>query len=177
MDMEIIKTNWNTYKTILGRLGDENIDNMLESVGERLCLAPANNNNKQYGCYAGGIVGTSTKLAKAMQALNEFHGNPVDIKSVYKVGLLHDVGRLGTLTEDWLLPQDSDWHREKLGNMFKYNVELPMMTHLHRTMLLLNQFQIKLTEEEFYGLASLEDRIAKNKLGALLLHARDMLEE
>ena len=112
-----------------------------------------------------------------MQALNEFHGNPVDIKSVYKVGLLHDVGRLGTLTEDWLLPQDSDWHREKLGNMFKYNVELPMMTHLHRTMLLLNQFQIKLTEEEFYGLASLEDRIAKNKLGALLLHARDMLEE
>ena len=88
MDMENIENNWNTYKTILNRLSDENIDEMLDSIGERLCLAPANNNNKQYGCYAGGIVVTSTKLAKAMQALNEFHGNPANIKSVYKVGLL-----------------------------------------------------------------------------------------
>ena len=148
MKMEIIKKNWNTFKTILNRLDDENINGMLEQIGERICLAPANANNKQYGCYPGGIVVASTKLAKAMQALNEFHGTPVDIKSVYKVGLLHDIGRIGTLSDDWLLPQDSDWHREKLGNEFKVNMELPRMSHLHRTMLLLNQFQIKLTEEE-----------------------------
>lgn len=177
MDMEIIKKNWSTFKTILNRLEDENIDNLLEQLGQRLCLSPANPNNKQYGCYPGGIVVTSTKLAKAMQALNEFHGTPVDIKAVYKVGLLHDIGRIGTLSDDWLLPQDSDWHREKLGNEFKPNTELPMMSHLHRTMLLLNQFQIKLTEEEFTALVSLDERDAKNTLGALLLHARDMLED
>ena len=177
MKMEIIKKNWNTFKTILNRLDDENIDAMLEKIGERICLAPANPNNKQYGCYPGGIVVASTKLAKAMQALNEFHGTPVDIKSVYKVGLLHDIGRIGTLSDDWLLPQDSDWHREKLGNEFKVNTELPTMPHLHRTLLLLNQFQIKLSEEEFTALVSLDDRDAKNTLGALLLHARDMLED
>lgn len=177
MDTEIIKKNWTTYKTILNRLDDENIDNLLEGLGQRLCIAPANSNNKQYGCYAGGIVVTSTKLAKAMQALNEFHGTPVDIKSVYKVGLLHDIGRIGTMTDDWLLPQDSDWHREKLGNEFKVNFDLPKMTHLQRTMFLLNQFQVKLTEEEFFGLVSLDERESKNTLGALLLHARDMLEE
>jgi len=177
MKMEIIQKNWGTFKTILNRLGDEQIDNMLENLGQRLCLSPANPNNKQYGCYPGGIVVTSTKLAKAMQALNEFHGNPVDIKSVYKVGLLHDIGRIGTLSDDWLLPQDSDWHREKLGNEFKVNMDLPMMSHLHRTMLLLNQFQVALTEEEFTALVSLDERDAKNTLGALLLHARDMLED
>ena len=177
MKMEIIKKNWNTYKTILGRLEDTNIDNMLEEIGERICLAPANHNNKMYGCYPGGIVVTSTKLAKAMQALNEFHGSPVDIKSVYKVGLLHDIGRIGTLTQDWLLPQDSDWHREKLGNEFKINFDLPKMTHLQRTMFILSQFQVRVTEEEFAALVSLDERDAKNTLGALLLHARDMLEE
>ena len=177
MDMEIIKKNWGTYKTILNRLEDEQIDAMLEKIGQRLCLSPANPNDKQYGCYPGGIVVTSTKLAKAMQALNEFHGNPVDIKSVYKVGLLHDIGRIGTLSDDWLLPQDSDWHREKLGNLFKVNADLPNMSILHRTMLLLNQFQVTLTEEEFTALVSLDERDAKNTLGALLLHARDMLED
>ena len=177
MDMEIIKKNWATFKTILNRLDDENIDVMLDKLGQRLCVSPANHNNKMYGCYPGGIVVTSTKLAKAMQALNEFHGNPVDIKSVYKVGLLHDIGRIGTLSDDYLLPQDSDWHREKLGNEYKINTDRPKMSFLHRTMLLLNQFQIKLTEEEFTALVSLDERDAKNTLGALLLHARDMLEE
>ena len=177
MKMEIIKKNWATFKTILNRLDDDNINGMLDKIGERICLAPANPNNKRYGCYPGGIVVTSTKLAKAMQALNEFHGNPVDIKSVYKIGLLHDIGRIGTLSDDWLLPQDSDWHREKLGNEFKVNFDLPKMTHLQRTMFLLNQFQVKLTEEEFAALVSLDEREAKNTLGALLLHARDMLED
>ena len=109
------------FKTILSRLEDDNINGMLDHLGERLCLAPANSNNKQYGCYPGGIVATSIKLAKAMQSLNDFHGNPADIKSVYKIGLLHDIGRLGTVEDDWLLPQDSDWHREKLGNEYKMN--------------------------------------------------------
>ena len=177
MDMEIIKKNWATYKTILSRLEDENINNMLEEIGPRICVAPANSNNKQYGCYPGGIVVTSTKLAKSMQKLNEFHGDTVDIKSVYKIGLLHDIGRLGTIEADWLLAQDSDWHREKLGNMFKINFDLPKMTHLQRTLFLLNHFQVKLTEEEFFALVSLDERTAKNTLGALLLHARDMLEE
>jgi len=177
MDMEIIKKNWTTFKTILSRLEDKNINEMLEDQGQRICLAPANSNNKQYGCYPGGIVATSTKLAKAMQDLNNFHGTPVDIKSVYKVGLLHDIGRLGTIESDWLLPQDSDWHREKLGNEFKINFDLPKMSHLQRTMHFLNYFQIKLTEEEFIALVSLDEREGKNTLGSILLHARDMLEE
>ena len=112
-----------------------------------------------------------------MQALNEFHGKPVDIKSVYKVGLLHDIGRVGTITDDWLLPQDSDWHREKLGNEYKINFDLPQLTHLNRSLYLLNHFQVQLTQEEFFALVSLEERKSKNTLGALLLHARDMLED
>jgi len=175
--MEEIKKNWATYKAILARLEDDNINTLLEDLGQRLCLAPANSNNKQYGCYPGGIVATSIKLAKAMQALNTFHGDSVDIKSVYKIGLLHDIGRLGTIEADWLLPQDSDWHREKLGNEFKINFDLPKLSHLQRSLFLLNHFQVQLTEEEFFALVSLDERESKNTLGALLLHARDMLED
>ena len=121
MDIEIIEKNWNNYSQILGRLQDENIDRMIETLGDRLCIAPANGRNTDYGCYGGGLVHTSIMLARSMQALNEFHQNPCDVKSIYKIGFLHDIGRLGTLTQDWLITQDSDWHREKLGNEFKIN--------------------------------------------------------
>lgn len=170
-----IKRNWKIFSTILNRLEDTQIDNLLETLGQRLAVSPSNQTKGQYGSYAGGLVETSTKLGKAMQALNEFHGNPVDIKSVYKVGLLHDIGRLGTLTDDYFLQQDSDWHREKLGHMFKVNSEIKT-THLQRTLFILSQFQIVLSEEEFNALLGLDDKEAKNQLGAILLHARNMLE-
>ena len=34
MDTEIIKKNWNTFKTILNRLDDENINTMLDELGQ-----------------------------------------------------------------------------------------------------------------------------------------------
>lgn len=177
MDLQIVKKNWNTYQTILNRLEDENINNLLNTIGERICLAPANYQTDEWGAYPGGLVIVSIRLAKAMQALNEFHGNPCDIKSIYKIGLLHDLGRIGTLEDDWLLPQDSDWHKEKLGHVFKENKDLPNLSHLQKTMLLLNQFQIKLQEDEFLALLSLDDRISRNDLSSLLLHARNMLDD
>tara|TARA_B100001250_G_scaffold317462_1_gene279909 strand:- start:448 stop:1002 length:555 start_codon:yes stop_codon:yes gene_type:complete len=176
VDIEIIEKNWNTYKTILNRLEDENINHFLEELGDRICIAPSNSNNKQYGCYPGGLVSSSIKIAKSMQALNTFHETPCNIKSIYKIGLLHDIGRLGTPSTDWLLPQDSDWHREKLGNEFKINFDLPKLSHIHRTLMIINAYQIKITEDEFMALCSLEERDSKNTLGSILLHARDMLE-
>ena len=177
MDIENIKKNWTTYTNILGRFNDKNIIAMLEKLGERLCVAPSNYNNQNYGCHPGGLVLNSIKIAMTMQSLNEFHKQPCDVKSVYKIGLLHELGRLGTSTKDWLIPQDSDWHREKLGNEFKINFDLPKMSQFQRTVLLLNEYQIKLTEEEFMSMASLEDLVPKNKLGAILLHARNMLQD
>jgi len=170
-----IKKNWKFFSTLLNRLEDDNINNFIESLGQRLAISPANQIKGQYGAYAGGLIESSVKLGKSMQALNNFHGNPCDVKSIYKVGLLHDIGRLGTMDQDFFLLQDSDWHREKLGHQFKVNYSLKT-THLQRTLFLLSQFQVVLSEEEFTALLGLDDGEAKNQLGAILLHARNMLE-
>jgi hypothetical protein len=175
ISMDQIQKNWKFYSTLLNRLEDTNITNLLNSLGERLAISPANRTRGEYGAFAGGLVDTACKLGKAMQALNEFHGNPVSIKSIYKVGLLHDIGRIGTLDKDYFEAQTSDWHREKLGHMFKINEEIKT-THLQRTLYILSQFQIVLSEEEFNALLGLDDKEAKNQLGAILLHARNMLE-
>lgn len=174
ISFEDIKKNWATYTGILGRLKDPQINSLLETLGQRLALCPANQITGQYGAFAGGLVATSLQMGKDMQALNEFHGNPCDIKSIYKIGFLHDIGRVGTMERDFFLDQDSDWHREKLGHQFKINQTI-QTTHIQRTLFLVNQFQIVLTEDEFDALLSVDDNEAKNQLGAILLHVRNML--
>lgn len=174
LSFDDIKKNWATYTGILGRLKDDQLNALLDGLGQRLALSPANQTTGQYGAFPGGLVATSLQMGKDMQALNEFHGNPCDIKSIYKIGFLHDIGRVGTMERDFFLEQDSEWHREKLGHQFKINSTI-QTTHIQRTLFLVNQFQIVLSEEEFDALLSVDDNEAKNQLGAILLHVRNML--
>ena len=39
-------------------------------------------------------------------------------KSLVKISLLHELGKLGDPENELYIPQDSDWHREKLGQNY-----------------------------------------------------------
>jgi len=93
---------------------------------------------------------------------------------LYKVALLHDLGRLGTSTKDWLIPQESEWHQEKLGEFYRYNDELPRMTPTQRTLMMLLEFGVALSQDEFLAISSIDSDQPLNKLGALLDHAKNM---
>ena len=72
--------------------------------------------------------------------------------SILKVGLLHEIGKVGTLENDLFVEQDSSWHREKLGQFYKYNENVPKSTIPDRTLCLLQHFGITLTNDEFYAI-------------------------
>jgi len=173
-EFEKIESNWNIYNKLLNRFEDSNINNMLETIGERLVIAPANPRKHMYGCEPGGLISSSLALVSAIKNLNTHYNNEYDIKSLYKVALLHDLGRLGTSTTDWLVPQESEWHQEKLGEFYCYNDELPRMTPTQRTLMILSEFGITLSQDEFLAIASIDTDQPLNKLGALLIHAKNM---
>ena len=173
-EFEKIENNWNIYSKLLNRLRDDNIDKMLEIIGERLILAPANPRKHQYGCEPGGLISSSLSLVSTLKSLNEYYNKEYDIKSLYKVALLHDLGRLGTSTKDWLIPQESEWHQEKLGEFYRYNDELPRMTPTQRTLMMLLEFGVALSQDEFLAISSIDSDQPLNKLGALLDHAKNM---
>ena len=39
-DIEEIKSNWETYEKLLGRLANDNINKMIEELGERISTCP-----------------------------------------------------------------------------------------------------------------------------------------
>jgi hypothetical protein len=87
-----------------------------------------------------------------MRTLNKALGTKVPISSILKVGLLHDIGKLGDLETDYFVEQDSDWHREKLGQLYKYNEDLEKMSTSHRSLYLLQHFGVNLTKDEWLAI-------------------------
>ena len=56
------------------------------------------------------------------------------------------------MEQDYFIDQDSDWHREKLGQMYKYNEDLNKMSVSHRTLFLLQHFGIELAKDEWLAI-------------------------
>ena len=88
-------------------LYDENVSKMIEVVGERLCLAPASTHSSNDGCYRGGLVQNALMITSQMRKLNDLYALDLPIESIIKVGLFHDIGRVGDLEDDLLIDQDS----------------------------------------------------------------------
>ena len=91
-------------------------------------------------------------VTACMRTINKSHGLSVPVSSILKVGLLHDLGKVGGLKEDLFVEQDSEWHREKLGQMYKYNENLEKMSTSHRTLFLLQHFGVCLTQDEWVAI-------------------------
>ena len=148
-DAEKLEANWETYSKLCTRLSDDGINNLLEALGQRLILCPASPKESQYGAYPGGMIEHVLQVASNMRNLAKAFSADVPVASILKVALLHDLGKVGNLEEDYFIEQDSDWHREKLGQMYKYNESLNKMSVSHRTLWLLQSFGTELSHDEW----------------------------
>jgi hypothetical protein len=66
--------------------------------------------------------------------------------------LHHDLGKVGSLDENWYLPNDSQWHIENQGKIYKANPDMNFMNMTGRTFWLLNQFGVKVEEGEWIAI-------------------------
>jgi hypothetical protein len=181
MDAETIENNWKTYESLCKRLNDEGLNKLLTDLGDRIVECPNSPKLEQTGCYPGGLIEISLRVASTMRKLNETLDDKLPTSSIIRVGLLHEIGKIGDLETLHFLDQDSDWHRDKLGQMYKYNEEMDKMTYAHRALWLLQYYGVSLSRDEWEAIATsggyhLEENrfytATKNKLGRLLCAAR-----
>ena len=158
---EQIQDNWNKLMKLIDDTfeGDrlKNLKEMYTYFEDRMCVAPASGKEHYHNAHVGGyvehvlhVVDLSVKIRKMW----EVEGATIDFteEEVVFAALHHDLGKVGDMKKDYYVPQDSDWHRKNQGSIFKHNGDLQFMTVTDRAIFLLNQFNIKMTENEYIGL-------------------------
>ena len=151
-DINKVQKNWEMYEKLLRRLSDDNINRMIDTIGERLCLSPASTRLTDYNANDGGLIEHLMSVTSQMRNINSSVDLKIPVASILKVGLLHDIGKIGNLTTPLFCDQTSEWHRDNLGQMYKYNDEIQKMSASHRTLFLLQHFGVTLSEEEWIAI-------------------------
>jgi len=171
---ELVASNFEQYVGLVGKLKDKNIDMLVETEGPRLATSPSNAQKDEYGCFNGGMIQNTLDILQTMRKLDIVAGKLADQKSLFKVALLHNVGTVGSTEEDMFLPQDSDWHIEKLGLLYKRNQNLKTSPS-ERTFQFLFKYGVELNQDEYYAILSTNKEAPLNYLGRLLCAARILI--
>ncbi len=145
------------YTSYLHKFQDPNLDLLIEELGQRLVSATYSTKIDDGYCGPGGIIkfaldsfSIANKFAKSIE--NETPPPVISKKSLALITLLFPLGRLGDLENEQFVDQTSDWHRNKLGQLYEYNEKCPKMSVPHRTLFLLQHYGVKISAEEMIGI-------------------------
>lgn len=158
--LEKVQENWATLKGLVNRIENaemkEGATQLCEDLHDRFAVAPASTRTDFVGCFPGGLVWHSLNVLRVMKAMRTSLDleKAVHPDTLILLGLFHDVGKLGNSKEDYYLPQQSDWHRNK-GMLYEINENLTQMPVSARSVWWLNQYNIPLSETEICALQSI----------------------
>ena len=156
--VERLEKNWSLFYDLVGRIKNEEVKAALitlcDETKDRLAAAPASTRTDFVGAYAGGLVQHSLTVLKLAKNLTKVFGATIDDDSLIVACLFHDIGKIGNVTEDYYLDQESDWHRNR-GMMYELNTKLDKVHPSQRSLWWLNGSRCPLSEEEIYAISSL----------------------
>ena len=147
-----IENLWERYEGLLRRLSDHNINKLLSDNDQRIVETTYHTSNKEKYCGPGGLLEFSLDLANAARNLNNALELNCSTKSIILVSLLGEISKIGDLQNDLYIVQESEWHREKLGQLYTWNEDCPKMSLSHRTLFILQHYGIRLEQEEWLAI-------------------------
>jgi len=159
LTQEQIAANFNQLEGLCERLGDRvpAIKFMLEEMGIRIATAPASSRKAFHAAYPGGLVDHTLRVCKNALTLKKSFDlfDKLSNESVIFSAIFHDFGKVGQPGPsggDYYLVQDSDWHRQKLGQYYKSNEGIQFMSNVDHTIRILIHYGIKASEEEYLAI-------------------------
>ncbi len=146
---------YKSYTDYLKLLDNPHIEHMINVLGERLLMSSYSLRKDEPYCGPGGVIKFAVDSFKiASKMANSFKAEIPDIskKTIAMITLLFPIGRIGDLENNLFIEQKSDWHRDKLGQLYDWNSKCPKMSVQHRTLNLLQYFGVKLEYDEMLGI-------------------------
>ena len=184
-DIDTLTNNYALFLKMCSKLGDrsESVTTMVEHMGERLLMAPASTKLAFHCAHPGGLVEHSLNVLRNLKKLIGVYEVEISSESMIIAALFHDWGKVGDLNDSYYVEQDSGWHREKLGQMYKINEDMQSMPNAERGLWILQHFGVKLTLDEWIAIRTNDGPgVDENKpyfgreptLALLLQHADQM---
>ena len=128
-----------------------NIMLLFEHFDDRMENAPASGRPNYHNCFRGGWLDHTIRVIEtSLDMKNQFIKLGVKVDSsdseVVLAALFHDLGKLGDLNESYYVVQTDEWRRNKLNEWYTYNNKLEPFSVTDRSLYILQQFNITLTD-------------------------------
>ena len=158
---EQLQANWNEF---LGYINDyiegdrkAKLLKFYEDRKDRIMFMPASSVEHYHSAFVGGYVEHVNRVIKASIEITDMwtrYGSPINctIEEIVFTALNHDLGKYGSDDNEYYVPNPSDWHRKNQGKIYEYNTELSRMPVPDRSILLLVQNGIEISETEYIGI-------------------------
>ena len=157
-----VETLWEKYSNLLKRLENQNVDNLIESMDQRILMSSFSQREKEPFCGIGGNVEYALELAKKASALNKALNYDLNKASIIKCSLLSVLGRVGTLTRNRYIDTTSEWHKEKLGQYYDWNEDCPKYQINDMTLFILQHFKVSLNWDEWNAISLIKDMTSED---------------
>jgi hypothetical protein len=160
LQAEDILKNFEKHKKIVDTYITDRKDNvlaMLDSLGENYVMAPASGRSWYHNAFAGGYVDHVNRVveyAVKQSRLYQEMGGTIDYTNEELVfaALFHDLGKIGDGVKANYLPQTDKWRQDKLSEMYTFNPDLDFMLIPDRSLFILQNFGIKVSQKEFLAI-------------------------
>ncbi len=153
--------NWNIF---MEKVGTEFVEprrqlllDMYNSLEDRLSICPASDKEHFHNAFPGGYIDhvlNVINFSKQIYKLWRDNGAIIDYseEELIFAAMHHDLGKVGDLNEDYYVENDSQWHRNNMGLMYKFNGNINYMTVSDRAFYILQHFGIIVSQNEWLGI-------------------------
>ena len=155
---EHIQANWEIFLTnIEEHISSPRKEKLLafyKKFEDDLVLMPASHKIAYHNAFPGGYIDHVNRVVSGALAINktwvEFGAEQnYTIEELVFSAMNHDLGKMGNGEEIAYLPSQDEWRKKNLGEMYQYNKKLAYMSVPDRSIKLLVDHDIKLTENEW----------------------------
>lgn len=179
LNEEQIHENWKRFREIVNTefVGErkDKLNKMYDHFEERAVIAPASGKEHFHNAFPGGYIDHVLRVIDfAVEDAEKWEkrGTMINFtrEEVIFSAMHHDLYKLGDLDEDYYVPNDSQWHREKQGAIYKFNDKLTNTDSDGQTFFILAQFQIPYTKNEYVGIKCTDGMYAESSEYILKQH-------
>ena len=157
-----IQNNWLKFTTTIEEYisspRKEKLLDFYKKYEERLVLMPASHKKEYHNAFPGGYIDHVNRVIECALLTSELYEKiGADMSTFTKEELVfsainHDLGKMGDDTHECYLPQTDKWRKDKLGEDYMHNKEIPFAAVPDRGLFLLQQHGIQYTFNEMIAI-------------------------